>query len=137
MNEDKNEPPSTLSERIAAAQKHRLEKEHGKKKRSAYTGAQAGIEFSLSILVGGYGGYLLDDYLQTTPIFLILFFFLGVAAGFMSLFRASKNLGASVGFSELHQNEKQAKTVPKNEHSPSSPGADTEENGASKNDNGN
>lgn len=74
--------------------------------------AQVGMEFVLSILVGAFLGYKLDQWLETTPLFLILLFFLGVFAGFMSIYRASKNLGSAVGYSQLHREKKDATKAP-------------------------
>ncbi len=81
--------------------------------RSGHTGTQAGMEFVLSIMLGGYLGHLVDNWLGTSPLFLILLFFLGCGAGFMSLYRANKKMGSAIGYSELHKQEKQVKTLPK------------------------
>lgn len=90
----------------------KTEREH---RRSGHTGTQAGMEFVLSIMLGGYLGYLLDNWLGTMPLFLILLFFLGCGAGFMSLYRANKQMGSAIGYSELHKEEKQGKTLPKSD----------------------
>jgi ATP synthase protein I len=45
--------------------------------------------FSVAIGVGI--GYFLDSYLETKPWFLLIFFFVGVAAAFRSLFSLMKN----------------------------------------------
>ena len=46
--------------------------------------------FPVSISVGAYIGYVLDGKLDTFPWLFIVFLFVGVAAGFFSLFRAVK-----------------------------------------------
>ena len=46
--------------------------------------------FPVSIAVGAYIGYVLDGKLDTFPWLSIVFLFVGVAAGFFSLFRAVK-----------------------------------------------
>ena len=46
--------------------------------------------FPVSIAVGAYIGYYLDGKLDTFPWLSIVFLFIGVAAGFLSLFRAVK-----------------------------------------------
>jgi ATP synthase protein I len=51
-----------------------------------------GLEMSLSVAVGVAIGYYLDKWMNTAPWFLIIFIFLGVAAGFRSLYRAWKRL---------------------------------------------
>lgn len=70
---------------------------------------QAGYEFVASVMLSAVLGYFIDKWLGTAPLFLISLFFLGTGAGFMSIYRVSKNLGSSVGYSELHREEKDAK----------------------------
>lgn len=59
-----------------------------------------GIAFRLStelvagIFVGGGIGLLLDKWLGTGPLFLLIFFFLGMAAGILNVFRTAKQLTA-------------------------------------------
>jgi ATP synthase protein I len=49
-----------------------------------------GLEMGLSVAIGVGIGYLLDSYLDTKPWFLLIFFFVGVAAAFLSLFSLMK-----------------------------------------------
>jgi ATP synthase protein I len=49
-----------------------------------------GLEMGLSVAIGVGIGYLLDSYLDTKPWFLLIFFFVGVAAAFRSLFSLLK-----------------------------------------------
>ena len=51
-----------------------------------------GLEMGLSVALGVGIGYYLDKWLNTEPWLLIVFFFLGVIAGFRSLYRALKRL---------------------------------------------
>ena len=59
-----------------------------------------GIAFRLTtelvagIFVGGAIGVLLDKWLGTGPLFLLVFFFLGVAAGILNVFKSAKQLAA-------------------------------------------
>lgn len=59
-----------------------------------------GIAFRLStelvagVFVGGAIGLLLDKWLSTGPVFLLIFFFLGMAAGILNVFRTAKQLAA-------------------------------------------
>lgn len=97
-----------LEEKIRSARGEKpLSDAEARKKRDRanyHMAAKAGFEFALSAFFGAGLGYFIDSYFETTPLFLILFFFLGVSAGFLSLFRMSKNMGASVGYMELHKN---------------------------------
>ena len=80
-----------------------------KKAQNSKMAMQAGYEFVASVLLSAVLGYFIDQWLGTTPLFLISLFLLGTCAGFMAIFRVSKNLGMSVGYSQLHQDEKDAK----------------------------
>jgi F0F1-type ATP synthase assembly protein I len=52
-----------------------------------------GLMLPSSIAVGLFMGYFLDKFLGTDPWLLIIFTLLGVASGFLSLFRGLKKLG--------------------------------------------
>lgn len=57
-----------------------------------------GMAFRLStelvagLVVGGVIGWLLDKWLGSEPWFLLIFFFLGTAAGILNVFRTAKQL---------------------------------------------
>jgi ATP synthase protein I len=46
-----------------------------------------GIAFVLAVIMGFGVGYVLDRWLGTSPLFVIVFFFLGVAAGIVNVVR--------------------------------------------------
>ena len=46
-------------------------------------------EFVVAVIVGGAIGWYLDDWLGTKPWLMVVFFFLGVGAGFLNVFRAA------------------------------------------------
>lgn len=55
-------------------------------------------EFVTAVVVGGLIGWKLDDWLNTSPLFLILFLAFGTAAGFWSVYRiAAKPTGSPGG----------------------------------------
>lgn len=74
------------------------------------TGLQAGIELIGGIAGGTALGLLVDRWLDTRPLFMILLFLLGTAAGFVAVWKTSQGIGTGVGFSPLHKREKDAKT---------------------------
>jgi len=57
-----------------------------------------GVELVASLIVGGGLGLLLDRWLGTTPWLMLLFFLLGAAAGFLSVYRTVTGLGQSIGY---------------------------------------
>lgn len=48
-----------------------------------------GIAFVLAVVFGFTAGYFLDRWLGTTPLFIIVFFFIGVAAGIVNVVRTA------------------------------------------------
>jgi ATP synthase protein I len=50
------------------------------------------VEIVAAMAVGLGLGLLLDNYLETKPIFTIIFFLLGSCAGFLNIFRVAKSL---------------------------------------------
>ena len=50
------------------------------------------VEIVAAMAVGLSLGLLLDIYLETKPIFTIIFFLLGSCAGFLNIFRVAKSL---------------------------------------------
>lgn len=73
-------------------------------------GMQAGIEFVSSIALPTAAGIGLDKWLNTSPLFLLLLFFLGLGAGFYNVYRLTNNLGSKVGFRGLQNVPKKDKT---------------------------
>jgi F0F1-type ATP synthase assembly protein I len=110
MNKDWEQLDRKISEAKAGESAHRK-----KPKSNERAGMQAGLEFAMCIGFGTFLGYQIDSWAGTTPIFLISLFFLGVAAGFWSVFKYSQNQGMTVGFSQLPEQEKAANKAPENE----------------------
>ncbi len=54
------------------------------------TAMRMGVEFVAGVFIGTLCGYLLDRWLGTLPWLSILCFFLGAAAGFKNMIRASQ-----------------------------------------------
>jgi len=51
-----------------------------------------GTELVASVAVGSTIGYLLDSWFDTKPLLTICFFFIGVAAGIMNVFKSAKKM---------------------------------------------
>jgi ATP synthase protein I len=67
-----------------------------------------GVEIVSALIVGVAIGYFLDRWLGTKPWFLLLFFVLGAAAGFMNVFRTVGGLGGKVGYRKGEESPPQA-----------------------------
>jgi len=59
---------------------------------------RVGVEIVSALIVGVAIGYFLDRWLGTKPWFLLVFFVLGAAAGFMNVFRVVGGMGGRVGY---------------------------------------
>ena len=56
-------------------------------------GLRIGTELVAALVVGVGIGYLLDRWLGTTPWLMVVFFFLGSAAGMLNVYRAAASIG--------------------------------------------
>lgn len=54
-------------------------------------GFRVGTEMLSGVLAGGAIGYFLDDCFQTKPLWLVVFLFLGGAAGVLNVYRFAKS----------------------------------------------
>ena len=105
MADDSDEPQSLadLGNRLRAAR----EREAGNTKPARSAGGDMGagmglgfriaVELVAAIAVGSLIGYALDRWLGTRPWLMVVFFFMGGAAGVMNVYRAAKGLDSSVG----------------------------------------
>jgi ATP synthase protein I len=96
-----------LASRKQAEQKS--ESIHSKKfedTESMSTGLRAGAELITSIAAGGLIGYLLDQWLSTTPLFLIAMLILGVITGFVNVWRTTQGIGHAVGYKDANKTRK-------------------------------
>ena len=66
---------------------YRLTKNAGEALRSVGALSTVGLAFVLAIVIGAWFGSLLDGWLGTKPVFFLVFFFLGLAAGTLNVFR--------------------------------------------------
>lgn len=59
-------------------------------------------EIVAGVVVGGGIGWLLDGWLGTTPLLMIVFFFLGAGAGMMNIWRMASGHGLKIGYFDQH-----------------------------------
>ena len=62
------------------------------------TFSRVATELLAGLLVGAGIGWTLDKWLNTNPLFLILFFLLGGAAGILNLWRVVTGKGLKIGY---------------------------------------
>src|SRR3546814_488147 len=114
----KDDPPlpslAKLDEKLRAAEAKRRKT----KTRSEIQGQglgfalRIGVEIVAALIVGVGIGLLLDWWLGTKPWFLLLFFVLGAAAGFMNVFRVVGGLGGQVGYRRAEKPKDEASGEP-------------------------
>jgi ATP synthase protein I len=84
-----------ISTRLKIAKKNIQEtKEYNKGTNAAALGKALKISTELvaSVAVGTIMGFLLDTWFDTKPLLTICFFFMGVAAGILNVFRSAKKM---------------------------------------------
>src|SRR5687768_5319 len=80
-----------LQERIDEAKRRQADKEpEADEPVSAGDAMRMGLELVAGVAVGSTFGYFVDQWLGTMPLFFIICFFLGAAAGFMNMIREAK-----------------------------------------------
>ena len=90
------EPPSdNLDARLSAARQRAgreagpAEGPSGPPRTGSGMAARVGVELAAGLVVGGGIGWLLDTWLGTLPLMLIVFFILGAAAGMLNVYRTA------------------------------------------------
>ena len=104
-----------LSKRIAEFEiRQQEERQHRKIQLPTGGMALAGrvtTELVAGVVVGTFIGWALDKWLGTTPMLMMVFFFIGSAAGMMNVWRALTERGMAAGFvneKSLQANENKA-----------------------------
>jgi ATP synthase protein I len=106
MTDDKS--LSALQQRIKDAEDARKkagEKVHNRAQLPAEAMALAGriaTEIVAGVAVGGGIGWLLDRWLGTSPLLMIVFFFLGAGAGMLNIWRMASGHGLKIGYFDHH-----------------------------------
>ena len=93
LNKKKN-----LSKRIDVALAKKDNKQTFKNQDSLNIYYRVGTELLAGLLIGAGIGWTLDQWINTTPLFLIIFFILGGIAGVYNLWRVLTGEGLKMGF---------------------------------------
>ena len=84
-----------ISTRLQIAKKKIIKsKENDRRSNAASLGKALKISTELvaAVVVGSTIGFLLDNWFDTKPLLTICFFFIGVAAGILNVFRSAKKM---------------------------------------------
>ena len=60
-------------------------------------------ELVAGVVVGTFTGWMLDRWLETSPLFLLVMFFLGAIAGMLNVWRVFTGRGLAVGYFDEQQ----------------------------------
>ena len=63
-------------------------------------------ELVAGVIVGTFIGWILDNWLGTSPLFLVLLFFLGAMAGMLNVWRMFSGRGLAVGYFDEHRDHR-------------------------------
>ena len=103
-----------IERRISAMQRRHNEDEKQKDDRALPVGVGAIVgrvatELVAGVIVGAFIGWMLDNWLGTSPLFLVLLFFLGAIAGMLNVWRMFSNRGLAVGYFDEHRDSSEKK----------------------------
>ena len=93
LNKEKN-----LSKRIDIALAKKDDKKTFKNQDSLNIYYRVGTELLAGLIIGAGIGWTLDQWINTTPLFLIIFFITGGVAGIYNLWRVLTGKGLNIGF---------------------------------------
>lgn len=89
--DNNNDEHDVLDNRINALKtKHGLTEEQQRQAKSTNDGVKAGVELLTPIVVCFFAGMGLDKWLDKSPLFLMIFFVLGVITGFWNIYKLTK-----------------------------------------------
>ena len=84
-----------ISTRLKIAKKNitiNKQKNNGSNAASLGKALKISTELIAAVIVGSIIGFILDNWFDTKPLLTICFFFMGVAAGILNVFRSAKKL---------------------------------------------
>lgn len=88
QNNNKHEELSCKIDKLKS--KHGLSEDQEKQAKATNDGVKAGVELLTPIVVCFFIGIGLDNWLDKSPLFLMVFFILGVVTGFWNIYKLTK-----------------------------------------------
>ncbi len=67
--------------------------------------SRVATELVAGVVVGAFMGWVLDRWLGTSPLFLVLMFFLGASAGMLNVWRMMSGRGMATGYFDEHRQD--------------------------------
>ena len=67
--------------------------------------SRVATELVAGVMVGAFMGWVLDRWLGTSPLFLVLMFFLGASAGMLNVWRMMSGRGMATGYFDEHRQD--------------------------------
>ena len=67
--------------------------------------SRVATELVAGVMVGAFMGWVLDRWLGTSPLFLVLMFFLGASAGMLNVWRMMSGRGMATGYFDERRQE--------------------------------
>jgi ATP synthase protein I len=83
-----NDKLKELEQKISEFKKHDAKPEFNQRDKNSSLGMRVVTDLVSGLLVGGVIGYFLDKAFNSSPLFLVIFLIIGMAAGFMNLYRS-------------------------------------------------
>ncbi len=110
MNDDLKDLQDKIARFEGERQAQDDRKESGEaEQESMNEGFRVGAELVVNIFAGVLVGVLLDRWLGTMPLFLIIFTLTGIGLAFYRIYKITEGLDDSVGFAPLQKKKKQDK----------------------------
>jgi len=102
--------PEELNQKLKEARVREAQKisPQGKSKidnKEASLAFKVAIELVSAVVVGGFLGYWIDQWLDSTPWGMIIMFILGFIAGFLNIYRAAMGQEFKIGFKKAESSE--------------------------------
>ncbi len=109
--------PDDLKQKIQAARDRQQASQpspaDGKEQSAAGAAFRVATDLVAALVVGGFLGYWLDEWTGLRPLFMVVFFFLGFAAGFLNIYRTQMGKEFEIGFKDTKPSDTNDDTTKK------------------------